>query len=404
VEFPAREPAGIRGGTVAASGLTMLDPSTLRREPFRLFFPLGVLLAWSGVGHWLAYAAGVTHTYSCPSHAGVQIEGFLLAFAAGFLLTAIPRRTNTAPPGLALVALLAVLQIATAVATLWEAWRLAAMVAAAQILSLIAFAATRLSAGPARRPPPGFVLVPMALVQALAGIALMGTAERIGRLLVEQGLFLCLVMGIGSLVVPLMAGQPPPPDLGSSPAVARQAAAYAAAGVVVVATLVAEGLGSLVLAPIVRGAVFAATIAIGGGAARWPERPGWNRALTWIALWMVPTGLVASGLAPDYRVPALHVTFIGGFGLLAFCVATHVTASHLALPWLRDGRPRVLAILGGATVLALVVRVLADATHTYFLHLGIAGSIWIVGSAVWLATLLPFWMRPPEGSPQASRR
>jgi hypothetical protein len=24
-----------------------------RREPFRLFFPLGVLLAWGGVAHWL---------------------------------------------------------------------------------------------------------------------------------------------------------------------------------------------------------------------------------------------------------------------------------------------------------------------------------------------------------------
>ena len=110
---------------------------------------------------------------------------------------------------------------------------------------------------------------------------------------------------------------------------------------------------------------------------------------------IVPEG--SESLAGAYANPlpqALVLTAIViGFGLLAFCVATHVTASHLALPWLRDGRPRVLAILGGATALALVVRVLADATHTYFLHLGIAGSVWIVGSAVWLATLLPFWMR-----------
>jgi uncharacterized protein involved in response to NO len=377
-------------------------PGVLRREPFRLFFPLGVLLAWAGVGHWLAYATGLTRTYSCQSHAGVQMQGFLLAFAAGFLLTAIPRRTSSPPPAAALLVLLVVLQVTAVAASLLEAWRMAAAATGAQILSLVAFAGRRMVSGTARRPPPGFVLVPLALLQGLAGIVLVagvashawnGELERLGRLLVEQGLFLCLVMGIGSLILPLMAGLPPPPDLGSSPAVTRQAMAYAAAGVAVVATLVAEALGSLTAAPIARGFVVAATLALGGGAARRPSRPGWNRALTWTALWLIPLGLVASGLAPDYRVPALHVTFIGGFGLLAFCVATHVTASHLDLTALRDGRPRVLAVLAAATVLAMITRLLADATDTYFMHLGIAALLWIAGSCVWLAALLPAWAR-----------
>ena len=34
------------------------------REPFRIFFPLAVLLGWVGVGHWLLYTLGVTASYS----------------------------------------------------------------------------------------------------------------------------------------------------------------------------------------------------------------------------------------------------------------------------------------------------------------------------------------------------
>ena len=39
-----------------------------RAEPFRIFFPLGVVLAWLGVSHWLLYGIGLRATYSCELH------------------------------------------------------------------------------------------------------------------------------------------------------------------------------------------------------------------------------------------------------------------------------------------------------------------------------------------------
>ena len=96
--------------------------SILRSEPFRLFFPLGVLFAWIGVGHWLMYTTGVSVSYSCKLHGLVQMQAFMMAFAVGFLLTAVPRRTQT--PGVSaaeMSALAAALVITTAgaVAGLW---------------------------------------------------------------------------------------------------------------------------------------------------------------------------------------------------------------------------------------------------------------------------------------------
>ena len=109
----------------------------------------------------------------------------------------------------------------------------------------------------------------------------------------------------------------------------------------------------------------------------------------WLAVWLTPLGLAASGLWPDYRVPALHVLFIGGFSLLAFGVATHVALSHLHLEREREGSPVAVTILGAGVILALLGRVAADWSATYFEHLGAAAAAWLVASAVWLLFLGP---------------
>src|SRR5262249_23640122 len=67
-------------------------------DPYRIFFPLGIILGAMGVAIWPLYYYGVTQGYSGRAHAFVQTDGFLYAFICGFLLTAIPRFTGTEPP------------------------------------------------------------------------------------------------------------------------------------------------------------------------------------------------------------------------------------------------------------------------------------------------------------------
>src|SRR5262245_11795907 len=67
-------------------------------DPYRIFFPLGILLGVMGVSIWQLYYFGITQCYSGRAHAFVQTDGFLYAFITGFLLTAIPRFTGTEPP------------------------------------------------------------------------------------------------------------------------------------------------------------------------------------------------------------------------------------------------------------------------------------------------------------------
>ena len=92
----------------------------------------------------------------------------------------------------------------------------------------------------------------------------------------------------------------------------------------------------------------------------------------WLALRLTPLGIALAALWPEYRIPALHVTFIGGFGLMAFAVASHVAYGHLGLESLRDGRPAAVVLAGGGIVLAMLARLAAD-LERHLLHASRAG-------------------------------
>lgn len=374
------------------------EPGAWRREPFRLLFPIGVLVGWLGVGPWLLYSLGLSSTYSCFRHGLIQTEAFLMAFATGFLWTALPRRTRApfaspAEIGTALGAL-----ALTTGALLEQHWTLGQTGYLALFAVLLAFALRRFLAGAARRrPPAAFVLLPIALAQGVLGASLLiafFAAEaapwtvRLGRLLIEQGVFLCLVMGVGALILPLMAGAEPPADLGSSPAETRRALLFATAGAVVFASLVAEALGSERVAPLLRALTVALVLALGGGIARSPGRPGLHRRLVWLAAWCVPAGIAGAAVAPDLRVASLHILFIGGFSLLAFGVGTHVALAHLGRREELEGRPGAVIFLAASLALALAARLTADLGGAYFAHIGAAAACWIVGTAAWLVFLL----------------
>src|SRR5262245_39168951 len=113
------------------------------REPFRIFFPVGVLLTWIGIGHWLFYATGLTATYSCLFHGLVQMQAFLMAFAVGFLLTALPRRTQTAPPSAAEMWAFTVLLLVVVGAATAGRWVLAELAYGMLFVLLLQFALRR---------------------------------------------------------------------------------------------------------------------------------------------------------------------------------------------------------------------------------------------------------------------
>jgi len=383
--------------------------SLLRREPFRLFFPLGFVLGAAGIAHWLLFTTGLSRHYLGRFHAVTQTQAFLVAFAAGFLGTAIPKRTSTAPANwLELGTLLIALPVVS-VATLLDFEAVGQGAYALALVTLAQFAARRFVRRKARRPPASFALVPMGLLAGVAGAglfvaascaragALPGWAHALGARLTLEGVFTCLILGVGAFFLPLAGRGQAAPDV--TPERRWPAAAYAGGGAAIIAGLVLEVLGATRVGPALRGTAALAIIA-GSGAWRLPNRPGTNRIILWLALWALPVGLLGAAAFPAARVEALHVMFVGGFGVLSFAVSTHVTLGHSGQEGRQSARSRAVIGFGALFVLALVARIAAPGDPAnYFKWLGLAAGAWLLGATVWAAFVLPSILRSPHGFP-----
>ena len=393
----ARPPAS----PAAAPSPAVLD---LRGEPFRLFFPLAFVIGAAGVLHWVLYGTGVLTSYLGSFHAVTQMQSFLLAFAAGFLLTAVPKRTRSAPASLLEIGALAVLLPGVSFAELFGYPQLAQGLYAAAIVTLVQFAVRRFLAAGGRRPPASFVLVPIGLASGVIGAALRIAASRelvpawlgsLGRSLALEAVFTCLVLGIGGFFFALALRGEPPPDVDKAPGGARLAAGFALAGLAIVGGLVLQERG-FVREGLVLRAVVAVLVLVAARGHAPPTRPGANRYTVWLSAWAVPLGLALAAVFPHDRVAWMHVVYIGGFGLLAFAVSAHVTLGHSGNEAARDGRPwQALAfgvLFAGAMILrATVTRV----PEMYFGWLAAAAATWLAGAVVWAVFLVPKMWRPP---------
>ena len=369
-----------------------------RREPYRLFFPLGVVLGQVGVVHWLLYALGVASSWRSTSHALTQVQGFMLCFALGFLYTFIPRRTGTEGPSAARVIVSLLLPVAVTASAWWEAWWLAEAFFLAQLGVLLSFVVPRLRApGPGRTVPEGMLWVPLALGLGAAGAVLTavppGMGPRwlhaVGTGLLLQGMFAGLVLGVGGMLLPMfLHGQPPGVATGARRRVTQ--ALHAAAALLFVASFFEEPWVSSRWGHGLRAAVVA--LALVGPTRLWrpPSQAGLHRWLIWVSAWLLPLGYVTVALRPELRTAGLHVVFLGCFALMALAVSTHVVLAHGGHARLLSGHPWQVGAVGALMFVALVARVLVPFTGDHFtLWLGLAAAAFLGATALWACFLIP---------------
>lgn len=391
------------------------QPSYLQlcyQEPFRIFFPLGVLVAIAGVSLWPLYFAGVFRLYPGIIHARLMMEGFLGAFVVGFLGTAAPRLTGTAHLTRGeLGSLLALYAGAIGMQMTGRSFAGDAI-----FLGLLLAFALRLGRRFAQRrdlPPPSFALVAFGFFNAIAAsvLLLIGAAGEghprcavLGTMLLHQGFVLYLILGIGGFLLPRFLKLPPKPEFPESrtpPPGWRRAALFAASiGGVLLASFIFEAFtGATRAAALVRFVAAAVFLA-----AEIPAHRSTAPRLTIIlclraALIFILFGLLFPVFWPVQRVAGMHVVFLGGFSLITFTVATRVVLGHSGFGHLFPTR---LPFLIGTAVLlvgGMLLRVLGD-----FLVvqrgslLSDASCLWILAAGVWSWRVLPkVRIADPEG-------
>lgn len=380
--------------------------TALRREPFRIFFPLGMAIGATGMLPWLLFALRKTHSWPGTQHAFTMTQGFLTAIAIGFLGTMIPRRTGSATMSrLELTAL--ALGSATMPALAWRGQVVSAQLVFLVVLAVLAsfvlrrFRATHVKAGGGvsrRPPPPSFVLIPLALLHAVVGAGLIVWFHRtqeaawtlaLGQRLAQQGFLLGLVLALAPMLTPIFVTGDAAPD-GTPQQRARRRALYAAAGLLLFASFVIEVFGNMRLGLGLRAGIAFAVIGLGTSIAEPARRRGIHRTLFRLALIAIPSGIAAAVANPLSRISFLHITFVAGLTLLVVAVTVHVTLLHTGREREaeRSAWPVVVAglLLGGATLARIAMELYPK---SYVESLRWASSLWLAAASVWALYLVP---------------
>lgn len=408
---PGRCPRHARRAAVGGLKVrTWLTARDLHHEPFRLFFPIAALAGLVGITLWPLMLGGWMEEYPGSRHARLMILGFFGAFIFGFLGTSMPRLLETTPLRLSAVLVQAGLHVVvTGIYTLGSVQLGDGLFTLELGLWMVLLG----SKFPARKdlPPPGFVLVPLAFLSAVAGLALDGYgrshelppgADVLFRLLTYHNFILLCILGAGSFLLPRFLGlgvrqkfetsrTPPAGWL-------RAAGTAAAAGVVITATCFLEAWGWPRTGTLLRAGVV--------GAFLWSTMPLERLRWTWqgvqwllvVGLACVPIGIVAAGFWPGWRAGLSHIELVGGFALITVGVATRVIFGHSGHraklerfhPWLTTAG--VLMLLG------LLSRLSGEVLPSTMVSHYIYGVVcWGAGLLIWIGCVLAKVLTPdPE--------
>ena len=373
-------------------------------EPFRLLFPLGVILGLVGVLLWPAFALGWWETYPAFPHARIMIQGFLTAFVFGFLGTALPRLLEVKRVGRQPTFFLAAGLVGLTVVHLLHF----TVIGDGFFLVLLgAFFLLLLDRLRHRQdtPPPGFVLVLMGMACAWLGTGLLfadglggGTLPawviKLARLMAWQGYLLLPILGIGAFLLPRFFGLPSrhafPELMMPTPEWRRRAAFAAGCGGLILLAFFLEASGWVLWGNLLKAVTVVVYVLREVPLHKATEAKGSLAFGLRIALLALPVGFALIAAFPAWQLTFVHVVFITGFSLITLIVASRVVLGHSGQSvQFKAVLPAVLIlillVLGG-----LLVRVGADfwPEHRYGLY-GISATMWALGVVIWSVSILP---------------
>ena len=387
--------------------MPQLEPHGNPGDPYRIFFPLGILMGIAGVSIWPLYYWGAIGGYNGRSHAFVQTDCFLYAFIVGFLWTALPRFAGTSIPSRASQYFVACLLVAAVVAFEFQYFRVGHVIFVAVHAMVIAVAARRFI----RRqhpPPETFVLVGFGLLSGMVGAILAaGVAwelvplglDVLGRRLLTEGMVLLLVLGIGGFLGPRLLGFAQLPNFqnleklsgNTKPSFAmmkHRQTIYAIAAMLLLLSIVVEYGWSLPAVAWLRAGIGTSLILLNIQPWRKPATRTTLSWCVWIAHWLLITALWMVVIVPKYRIDFLHIMFMGAFTLLILAVGTRVVLSHGGHGLGEESRSWPLRIGIITVIIAMFARIAAPFVPlSYFSHLAWAGVLWIGGIGIWGVSL-----------------
>lgn len=380
----------------------------MRFQPYQIFFPIGIAYAVVGVVLWPLFSLGWI-AYPAVIHAHFMALGFLLQFVMGFLLTSVPKMTVTTPiqtwekfvayilsalPGFALVSPES-LSITSP------------LIALTTFLFILFFFLTRRVRSGQRLPElydligVGLAFGALGAIFLLCGQWFMSSAVfseaivRIGKVLMHQAMIYTLTLGVGSSLIQSILEWSQDNTLihiGKKTQRTARLNKTIALSVLILASALGNGLAWDILAipEFIRAALFSWMAIHYWRLHHRPVNGGSLAFGVWVSAWGSVVGLWLQALRPNLGVHALHITLIGGFGLMTLLIASRVSLAHVGYSLAIERRSRLLSLTIGTCLLAALTRLAAPLIpNAYFSHLTYAALTFLVACLLWSIYSIP---------------
>lgn len=353
------------------------------KEPYRLYFPLGVFFLLWGALIWvpLLWGAGV---YPVLAHRYLMLNGFVGCFIGGFLMTAVPKFSKTKTASKLEVFLYLAVTLVGIIPAYADKTEIVFFLSSMQPLLLLYFLFTRILHR-RENPPYSFIFIFVGLFlwffSGLAGIFF--DAEAFKQLHYE-GAIASIILGVGSRLIPGI--------LGHVEIVKAQREKYENVLPILRTVpvpfflLIISFVGSYFLVEW-GGPIRALDVSI-VGLVYWRlwKFPIEKTALTWniwIAGWMIVLSFVVKALSHEGLIHISHSFFISGIVLLSLLIATRVLQSHGPKdPKLEQSK--ILYLVTFLLILTASTRVSAYLlTEMYLSHLGYSSLLLSTAAIIW---------------------
>lgn len=372
------------------------------KDPFRVFFPIGILLTFVGAFFWplKIYGWGFAE-HSSQTHIYLHIYGFLLAFVIGFLTTALPRLSETSFLRLHEFLVLFI-AFCFLISSIFLQYHAVALIDFAVIVLFLAWFCWNRFANRKRDLPPTFVFLAFALVSALCGVFIQISilldwgifspgSFLLGKNLIYQGFLLFLFLGVGGFLIRSILGMNP-----RQSAYNKNFRRVLAVGILVSFFIESEwssqlglGLRALLISfEVLTQIQFLKKTSTG--------KLGFRSLQT--ALLMLLIGSWSEVFAPEsYGIDLRHMTYAGGFSLGLFAISTRVIFSHCGFSEKLQGSYRPYSVAFSLFFLAVATRVVVIfLPNSYENHLAYASFAWCLGLVIWFLYVLAKVFRKPS--------
>lgn len=350
-------------------------------EPYRIFFPLGILFLLIGTLLWVPQIWNPTE-YPVLFHRSLLLNGFVGCFIGGFLMTAIPRFSQTELARNYEAIIYLIITVLTVCMGHLENETLLYVGTILQPLFLLFYMIPRMLKRK-QDPPKSFIFVFSGIVLWLiSGVGQIFFDPEIFKRIQYEGAIASIIFGVGGRLIPGILGHVD--VIQASPQNKKIPVDLIFSNIIFIGSyFVAEEIGNWARAIV--------SLYIGFEFWMLYKYPKKRTSLTlsiWISAWLICLSFILRAVWSEGMIHVGHSFFINGITLLSLLIAIRVIQSHGPKDETLENK-KIIYVVTGLLILSAATRVSAYLMPDHYQsHLGYSAIILDLAIFIWLGRYL----------------